>query len=102
VDISQLISGGGLTTIIILCVAIVVIVGVLAFVLNFVGTIFGAVGGVLGLFTDLITGGPAVWCGCLVLAVILLVCGSIGWLLVSTLNTCGTPQAVNLCGLLGG
>jgi hypothetical protein len=102
-DFSQLLSSaGGILPLILLCVGAIIVIAVLGFVLNFLGNAFDIIGGVFGIFTDLLTGGPLVWCGCLVFLAVLFICGIGGFWLFTTLSTCGTPQAVNLCGLLGG
>ena len=63
--------------------------------------LIGAIGSVLQLFFQILGGGPVAWCGCLV--VILIVAGGIGLVIVmaQAFSTCGTPQAINFCSLLG-
>lgn len=66
-----------------------------------VGSIFGLIGGLLEMLTGILTGGPASWCGCIVL---IFGCGGLGAMAIFLFNvtqTCGTPQQVNFCRLLG-
>jgi hypothetical protein len=49
----------------------------------------------------LLNAGPFAWCGCLVGLAALLLCGGTVWLIASSLATCGTERAVNLCAWLG-
>jgi hypothetical protein len=75
--------------------------GALLVVLQFLGGFIQIIGGLLGFFFELLNGGPLAWCGCLIalgggcgLIVLVLY-------LVQVLPQCGTPQAINLCRLLG-
>lgn len=61
----------------------------------------GALELVSGLFEGLLNAGPFAWCGCLVGLAALLLCGGTVWLIASSLATCGTARAVNLCAWLG-
>jgi hypothetical protein len=101
VDFSQILNLGNIPSLVIICVAGVIIIAVLGFILQFVGTFFGVIGGTFQLFTDLISGGPVVWCGCLVAIFALGICGIVGFFVASALGTCDTAQAVNLCSLFG-
>lgn len=77
-------------------------VGVLLFLgLQIIGGVFDIVSGVLGLFFDILGGGPVSWCGCLLFLVALFACGGLTLLGAQALATCGTPDAVNLCTLFG-
>jgi hypothetical protein len=62
------------------------------------GVVFNLLGGVLEFVFGIFGGSP---CGCILVIGGLIVCGGLAWLLYSGLQTCGTPQAVNFCGLLG-
>ncbi len=80
-----------------LCIVGVVVLGAL----QVLGGVLGIVGGLFeGLF-ELISGGPFAWCGCLVGLAALVGCGVLAWLVISSLGTCGTADAVNLCQWLG-
>ncbi|MCL4248851.1 MAG: hypothetical protein KJ065_11960 [Anaerolineae bacterium] len=100
-DLSQLINSSNISGILVVC-GVMCVVGVVLFIaLNFLGTIFGLLGGFLELGIDLITGGPVTWCGCLVVLAVLFICGATVLLLGSAFSSCGTPNATNLCTLLG-
>jgi hypothetical protein len=69
--------------------------------LNFFSIFLNILGGLLGLAFEVLGSGPVGWCGCAV--VVGLGCGII-WLisyLLTVIPNCGTPEAVNLCRLLG-
>ena len=66
------------------------------------------IGGFLHIFTsifgvvfDVLSGGPVSWCGCLVLLVVCIGVAGFAVLVAQGLSTCGTPQAINICTLLG-
>ncbi len=66
------------------------------------------VGGVLetflslfGMFFDVLSGGPVAWCGCLVAVLGCVGLVGLGILLTQALSTCGTPQAINFCSIIG-
>ena len=100
-DLSQLINSSNLSGILVVC-GVMCVVGVGLFIaLHFLGTIFGLLGGFLHLGIDIITGGPVTWCGCLVVLVVIFICGATVLLLGSAFSSCGTAQATNLCTLLG-
>ncbi len=85
-----------------LCCAVLCGVGVLLLLgLQIIGGVFDIASSFLGLFFDVLSGGPLAWCGCLLLVAGIVVCGGLILLLAQTLATCGTPQAVNLCLLFG-
>jgi hypothetical protein len=65
------------------------------------GNVVGLFTSILGVFFNIAEGGPASWCGCLVLIGGCIVCGGLALVLAQTLSTCGTPNAVNFCGLFG-
>lgn len=69
----------------------------LALLLPLLAGIFDVLGEVLELIIDVLTGGPASWCGCIILIVLLIGClafaGVVGWVY----STCGTTNAVNFC-----
>jgi hypothetical protein len=101
-DISQIIQPGSIVSLVLICVVIVIIGAILGFLVNFLGSILGVIGSTFGLFTDFLAGGPIVWCGCIVGIFILALCAISIFGVTSMLTTCGTPQAINLCGLFGG
>ena len=66
------------------------------------------IGGVLGIFTSLLQsffhilgGGPVAWCGCLVVIGGCLGAAGLALVIAQAMATCGTPQAINFCSLLG-
>ena len=75
------------------------LIGVL--VLQLLGGVFDIIGGVFGFVFDIIGGGPVAWCGCLVAVFGCAICGGFFLLLVNIFSTCGTPDAVNFCRLIG-
>lgn len=88
---SALLVLGGLCAVgVVFLVVLQVLSGVFGFMFNF-----------LDIFVDLLTGGPLSACGC---ALGLVACGGCACFAafgVSVLSTCGTPEAVNFCLLLG-
>lgn len=69
--------------------------------LNFFSIFLDILGGIIGLVWEVLASGPIGWCGCLL--AVTLICGVV-WLisyLLAVLPTCGTPEAINLCRLLG-
>lgn len=74
---------------------------VLAILLPIISAVVGLVIDLTGVFVDILGGGPSSWCGCLVGLVLCAGCALTAAFVVSVLNTCGTPQAVNFCTLLG-
>jgi hypothetical protein len=92
--------GNPLLIVIALCglciVGIVLVVG-----LQIIGGALGLVGGLLDGVFQLINAGPLAWCGCLVGLALLFGCGGVIWLILSSLSSCGTEKAVNLCQWLG-
>ena len=78
------------------------VVGVaFTFIMQFVGIGIGIISGVIHFFTGIITGGPLAWCGCLIFLFICSGCGFVTIVLSSIIPKCGTPDAINLCRLLG-
>jgi hypothetical protein len=74
---------------------------VLLVVLQVLGGALGLVGGLFEGLLQLLNAGPFAWCGCLVGLIALVGCGGVVWLIISSLASCGTESAVNLCGWLG-
>lgn len=74
---------------------------VLSVVLTFVGGAFEVVFGLLSAVMDVLSGGPSAWCGCIVVVVGCLLCSGGTVALVSLLQTCNTPDRVNLCRFFG-
>lgn len=68
--------------------------------LHFVGMILDLVTGVIGAIIQILVGGPASWCGCLVA---IAGCGlvvAVGWLIATGLSGCAT-NPTNFCTLFG-
>lgn len=80
-----------------LCVVLVVVSTVLQIFGNVLEIVTGLFGFVFG-FAGNIPGGG---CGCIVILLGCGVCGGLGVGLSNFLQTCGTPEAVNFCRLLG-
>ena len=75
--------------------------GILGTILHFLGTGLSIITAILNLGFGVISGGPVVWCGCLL---VMMVCGGCAFMtlaLSTILPNCGTVQAVNLCRLFG-
>lgn len=87
-------------TLILIAVGCVLLCGVgvaLFFGLQILGTVLNLFTGVFHLFETVISGGPGVWCGCLV---VLLLCGGCAGL-VFLVTTCqSNPNSINFCLLL--
>ncbi len=73
---------------------------ILFFGVQIIGTILGILGEAVGLATGIL-GNPTSCCGCLLLVGVIVVCGGIILAISSALGACGTPDATNLCTLLG-
>jgi hypothetical protein len=83
------------------CVVLCVVGFVLLSALQFLGGILEFLGSFLGIFFEILSGGPLSWCGCLLALVGLAGCCAVGLLIVQSLSTCGTAQASNFCSLFG-
>ena len=95
------IDGGSAVTLGIVCACLCGVLFVLGFILQFVGGALELVFSIFGVFFDVLSGGPVAWCGCLVLICGLCGCGFFAISTFSLLSTCGTPEQINLCRLLG-
>lgn len=74
---------------------------ILSVVLQLFGVVAAGIGGLLELIGGFISGGPGLWCGCLVGAGVLGFCGLMTAFAVNLVQQCGTPAATNLCSLIG-
>lgn len=79
------------------CALLCVIGPMLLFALQFLDIVFGILGAVVDAVGGVFGGGFEGCCGCIVLLVLLFGCGAGILILVTSLQTCGTPDAVNLC-----
>jgi hypothetical protein len=100
-DFLQNIDGGSVLLLTLACASICGIVVVLFFGLQIIGTALGFLTGILEFFSRIISGGPISWCGCLVVILGCGFCTVSVFSVASILQTCGTPEAVNFCSLLG-
>lgn len=91
---NALLIGGGL------CVLCVVGVG-LFFGLQVFVSIFEIAGTLFETITGFISGGPTLWCGCIVVLLVLGSCAVVVALTATALQGCGTADATNLCTLFG-
>jgi hypothetical protein len=101
VDFLQNIDGG---TVLIIAVGLALLCGVgvvLLLATQVLGNVLELFTSVFGVFLNIAEGGPVSWCGCLVLMGACIGCGGFALVLAQTLSMCGTPNAVNLCGLFG-
>lgn len=73
----------------------------LGIILQVLGGLLGFVFGIVDFLLNIITGGPAAWCGCIVILGGGFLCVVMSITMVNLLSTCGTPEAVNFCRLLG-
>ncbi len=74
---------------------------VLSFILPLLSGLFSIISAFVEFLFHVLTGGPVAWCGCLVLAILLIgFCGFIA-VVIYSLSTCGTPDAVNFCAWFG-
>jgi hypothetical protein len=103
-DFMQIMQGVDLNTILIaggVLVTLFLVVSVLGSVLS----IFGFIGDIFGNLSNVIFAllgcGPLPGCGCLFAVLSLAGCGIVTVYIVGVVQTCGTPQAVNFCQLLG-
>ncbi len=94
------IAGVDINTVLILvlgCGVLCVIGLVLVFGVQLLGSTVAAFFGLIELFTGVISGGPASWCGCLLLVAI---CGGLA-AAAALIAVCGSnPNAMNFCLLL--
>jgi len=74
---------------------------VLFFALQLLGTTAGIFANLAQLLTQIISGGPVAWCGCLFVAGSCMICILVVVGGSSMLSSCGTPNAVNFCALFG-
>lgn len=68
--------------------------------LHFVGMILDLITGVIGAILQLLAGGPAQWCGCLVAIFGCGLVAAVVWLVVTGLSSCDTAHT-NFCALFG-
>ncbi|NJL54631.1 hypothetical protein HC928_05115 [bacterium] len=83
--------------------ALLCVVGIaLLFVLQLLDVVLSVIGGVFGPFRRVSSGGGFEgFCGCIVLLVLFGGCCGLTVLTVNLVQTCGTPDAVNLCRVIG-
>lgn len=83
------------------CGILCIVLFVIGTVLNALGIVFELLGGLAEFAINMFNFGPVPGCGCVVVVGVIALC--IGTVLAvnSVLQTCGTPQQVNFCQLLG-
>ena len=99
-ELLQNIDGGTAALVLVALCALCIVGPFLLSGLHFIGAILGIFGDVLGFGFDIISGGPAQWCGCLV---VIGGCGFVAllvWLVGSALSTCDV-NPTNFCALFG-
>ncbi len=90
-------------TLVVLVLGLALVCGVvviLFFGIQIIGSVLGVFGQVFGLFSGVVSGGPASWCGCLVLIFGCVLCSGLGFAVFQLVQTCDT-NPVNFCRLLG-
>jgi len=92
--------GAGFTVVVASALCCVVGIAVMFF-MQFISGIFGFVLGFLEIGLEIFAGGPIAWCGCFVVLGICGGCGALIFSIISVIPSCGTPNAVNLCRLIG-
>jgi hypothetical protein len=95
------IDAGSAILLVLGCAVLCVVGFVLMSALQFIGGILEFFGSFLGMFFEILSGGPVSWCGCLLALVGLAGCCIVALLIAQSLATCGTPQATNFCSLFG-
>ncbi len=100
-DFLQNLEPGSLLLLALLCAGLCGGVVILFFGLQIVGTLIGILTGLFEAFTSILAGGPASWCGCLVLLLGCGFCGVLSVSLVGILQGCGTADQVMLCRVFG-
>lgn len=100
-DISQLFSADNTLLLVLGCVCLCGLGFLLVTGIGIIGGFLDTIFSIFNVFFDILAGGPTSWCGCLV--VIVLCAGGVGLalLMAQALSTCGTPQAINFCSILG-
>lgn len=103
-DFLQALQSADMSTVLIaagLCLVCFLGFGLIGFVLSLLGFIGDLVGGVTNILFGLLGCGPLPGCGCVVVVIGLAGCGVMSMYVVRIVQSCGTPQAVNFCRLLG-
>lgn len=100
-DVLQNIDAGTILVLSLACATICGIVVVLFFGLQIIGTVFGFLTGIIEFVTQIVSGGPISWCGCLVVFLACGFCAVTAFSMATILQSCGTPDAVNFCSLFG-
>jgi hypothetical protein len=70
---------------------------ILGVVLPVLSGAFDIIFGLVEIISDILTGGPVSWCGCIMFIVLLVACCGGLFAVASMLSTCGTADAVNFC-----
>lgn len=83
------------------CGLLCVVAIILAFLLQFIGLGLELIFHTMEFVGGIIAGGPMAWCGCLVFLGGCGFCGLMTWVIAVIIPQCGTPEALNLCRLLG-
>ncbi|HEX2622672.1 MAG TPA: hypothetical protein VHL11_21075, partial [Phototrophicaceae bacterium] len=81
------------STLVVLVMGLALICGVvviLFFGIQIVGSVLGVFGHFFSMLTGVISGGPASWCGCLVLVFGCTLCSVLGFALFQLTQTCAT------------
>jgi hypothetical protein len=90
-------------TLVLLVMGLALICGVvviLFFGIQIIGSVLGVFGQFFGLLTGVVSGGPASWCGCLVLFGGCGLCSVLAYAVYQLSQSCGT-NPVNFCRFLG-
>lgn len=97
----QSIDLGNAALIGVVCACLCGVLVVLGILLQFLSGTLELVVGVFEFIFQIISGGPLAWCGCLLMILGICACAFCGILFFSAIQTCGTPDALNICRLLG-
>ncbi|MAS34194.1 MAG: hypothetical protein CL610_09310 [Anaerolineaceae bacterium] len=100
-DLSQFIDPNNTLLVVLGCVCLCGVGIILVAGLNFIGGFIDIFTSIIGVFFDIVTGGPVSWCGCFVFIFFCAGAAVMVYLLLQALATCGTPQAINLCSFFG-
>ena len=105
-DIFQLIVqiadslGNNTGLLVVCCAGLCVILFIGGAVLQFIGGFLGIFTGIFEFLLAGVSGDPS-GCGCLFIVLLMAGCGVVAFLAISVIPGCATPDAINLCTLLG-
>jgi hypothetical protein len=83
------------------CALLCVVLFVLGMALQVIGTVFQLLGGLLEIAGEVFNFGPVPGCGCVLVLMVLGLCGGLALMLSNLSATCGTVNQIMICRLFG-